>query len=291
MLHQIVFSGNVMHLNEVLALQASNPEFRLLCKTLDDKTVREVASERAHAHPQMMRRIEQCISLQPDIVNEKPPYRRFYLAHHLAYVGELDIFKDLSTVCHFKLDLLAENKTISQIAREHNHIAFAEYIESLHTTSNETTDDNSTETTPSHATGTTHYSQGFYHDPGMSFIPPNLNMTTLFLPTNDAVSYPGNHHSSNDDHGYATHSLYHGQHLTTNAHSNVTQEEVHNDGQDKKSVQPKSDAPPPMTDAEQAEYEKTVISNIQKMSQNNLLNSITCCITKAILHDPGNRLI
>jgi hypothetical protein len=314
MLHQIVFSGNVMHLNEVLALQASNPEFRLLCKTADDKTVREVASERAHAHPQMMRRIErlvavdqllnnakdrkwelvkQCISLQPDIVNEKPPYRRFYLAHHLAYVGELNIFKDLSTVCHFKLDLLAENKTISQVAREHNHIAFAEYIESLHTTSNETTDDNSTETTPPpHATGSTHYSQGFYHNPGMSFIPANVNMTTLFLPTNDEVSYPGNHHSSYDDHAFATHSLYHGPQLTTtNAHSNVHQEEVHNDGQNKKSVQPKSDAPPPMTDAEQADYEQTVISNIHKMSQNNLQNSITCCITKAILRDPGNRLI
>ncbi|UJR31653.1 hypothetical protein I4U23_019134 [Adineta vaga] len=295
MLHQIVFSGNVMHLNEVLALQASSPEFRLLCKTLDGKTVREVAAERAHIHPQMMRRIErlvavdqllnnakerkwelvkQCISMQPDIVNEKPPYRRYYLAHHLACVGELDIFKDLSTLCHFKLDLLADAKTISQVARENNQIGFAEYIESLATNSNETTDNNTTDTLPTHIAGSTPYSPGFYDDPGISFISQN-NVTTLFLSSNDELSYPGNHHSTCSNH--------HTTASTENLHTNASQEETGTD--DTKSVQPKPTASQ-MTDAEQAAYEKTVISNVQKMSQENLLNSITCCITKAILHDP-----
>ncbi|CAF0714205.1 unnamed protein product [Adineta steineri] len=318
MLHQIVFSGNVMHLNEVLALQASNPQFRLLCKTLDNKTVREVAAERAHIHPQMMRRIErlvavdqllnnakdrkwelvkQCISLQPDIVNEKPPYRRFYLAHHLAFVGELDIFKDLSTICHFKLDLVADNKTISQVAREHNRIEFAEYIDNLTKESDETTASNTheasaTHSSGAHSTGTHNYSPAFYDDPCISFIPANINVANLFLPTNDTLSYPGGHHSMNTNHvenidnGYATHSLYHGPHTTlptTMIHGSTFEEDEEVTAT--KPVQPKPSVPE-MTDDEQKDYEKTVISNVQKMSQQNLLNSITCCITKEILRDP-----
>jgi len=326
MLHQIVFSGDVMHLNEVLALQANNPDFRLLCKTLDDKTVREVAADRAHIHPQMLRRIErlvavdqllnnakdrkwelvkQCISLQPDIVNEKPPYRRFYLAHHLAYVGELNMFKELSKHCHFKLDLLAENKTISQIAREHNQIAFAEYVDSLTNQPNETTENDTEDTLPTHPPGGGHhYSPGFYEDPGMSFIPANFNVNDLFPPTtstssyfNNHLPYPSTHGSSHahTDHYFVTHSLYQNQNPTTmtmptaNVEQNIIQEEEEfdNNVNQNKSVKPKSDKPQ-MTDEEQADYEKTVIGNIQKMSQQNLLNSITCCITKAILHDPGN---
>jgi len=139
MLHQIVYCGNITHLNEVLAYQISNEEFRLLCKALDDKTIREVAAERAHIHPQMLRRVERLVAIdqllnnakdgkwelvrqflrqQPDIINEKPPYKKYYLAHYLALTGQLDMFKDLSTICEFKLDLVADNKTINQIARK-----------------------------------------------------------------------------------------------------------------------------------------------------------------------------
>jgi hypothetical protein len=333
MLHQIVFSGDVMHLNEVLALQANNPDFRLLCKTLDDKTVREVAADRAHIHPQMLRRIErlvavdqllnnakdrkwelviQCISLQPDIVNEKPPYRRFYLAHHLAYVGELHMFKELSKKCHFKLDLLAENKTISQIAREKNHLAFAEHIDSLTNQSNENEmDENETdESTSPYPPGPLHYSPGFYDDPGISFIPANLDLTNLFSTTIHAPFYSNSHHHHNahhqhsaydDSHAhtdlhFATHSLFQGQlphMLATTSMPVVTleqtgiQEEEIDDGHQSKSAVPKPHIPQ-MSDEEQAAYEQTVIGNIQKMSHQNLLNSITCCITKSILHDPGN---
>ncbi|CAF1521126.1 unnamed protein product [Adineta ricciae] len=299
MLHQIVFSGNVMHLNEVLALQASNPDFRLLCKAADDKTVREVAADRAHLHPQMIRRIErlvavdqllnnakerkwelvkQFITMQPDIVNEKPPYRHFYLAHHLAYVGELDVFKDLSTVCHFRLDLLADNKTISQVAREHNQLPFAEYIENLEANPPEIPSDSTTSTLPHHETGIAHqHSQSFYDDAVMSFIPANINVTTMFLPTSDELSYPGaHHHTFDNEHHHTSISVE-----ETNANASHTEPQTST----ATSVKPKP-AAPQMTDDEQAAYEKTVKDNIQKMSKENLLNSITCCITKAILHDP-----
>ncbi|CAF2955913.1 unnamed protein product, partial [Rotaria sp. Silwood2] len=181
-LHQIVYSGDVKHLDEALSLQATNSDFRLLCRGRDGKTVCEVAAERASIHPTMLQCIErlvaidelldnaksrkwdlvkQFITLQPDIVNEKSPYRRYYLIHHLAYVGQLDVFKDLSKICHFRLDLLAGNKTIIQLAREHNKIAFAEHIESLRTKSNEITEDKSDQTISSQLTGIKYYSSDF----------------------------------------------------------------------------------------------------------------------------------
>ena len=318
MLHQIVFSGNVMHLNEVLALQASNPEFRLLCKAADNKTVREVATERAHIHPTMIRRIERLVAVdqllnnakdgkwelvrqfirqQPDIVNEKPPYRRFYLAHHLGYMGQLDIFKNLSTICQFKLDLLADNKTVSQVAREHNHIEFAEYVESLNSESNHNDDQTANSTTLPYPTGhppdLPQYSPGFYDDPGITIIPANLDLNTLFLPTSNALSYPGSHHhhphhTSTIDNHFATHSMYQGPNPGMTTMSITPTDTIQEDDNDKhaESVQPKSNVPQ-MTDEQQDAYEKTVIDNVKKMSEKNLLNSITCCITKAILHDPG----
>jgi hypothetical protein len=62
--------------------------------------------------------------IKTDVVNEKPTYLRFCLAPCFAYTRELDSFNEISTICQFNLDLLAENKTISQVAREHNHILF-----------------------------------------------------------------------------------------------------------------------------------------------------------------------
>jgi hypothetical protein len=46
--------------------------------------------------------------------------------------------------------------------------------------------------------------------------------------------------------------------------------------------------PPPMSDEDQADYEKTVMENIKKFSADSLLNAVTCCITKSILRDPGS---
>jgi hypothetical protein len=304
MLHQIVYCGNVPHLNEVLAYQLSNQEFRLLCKSLDDKTVREVASERAHIHPNMLRRIERLVAIdqllnnakdgkwelvrqflrqQPDIINEKPPYRKYYLAHYLASTGQLDMFKDLSNICEFKLDLIADNKTITQVARENNHIEFAEHIENILPHVNPTTENNHhqdndltpTDSTPPYPTTQPFFSQAFHDDPGIMIFSINpTSLASMFLPSDESLSFPNYHHSSNDLH-YATHSLFQGQNPTTT--NSINEEE-------KKS---KSNGPPPMTDEEQAEYEKIVMENIKKFSADNLLNAVTCCITKGILRDPG----
>ncbi|CAF2830405.1 unnamed protein product [Rotaria sp. Silwood2] len=385
-LHQIVFSGHVKHLDEVLALQVNNAGFRLLYKARDGKTVREVATERAHIHPGMLRHIErlvaidqllsnakdrkwelvkQCITIQPDIVNEKPPYRRFYLAHHLAFVGELNVFKDLTKICHFKLDLLVGNKTVAQVAREHNKIAFAEYVESLQT---ETTEDTTDDESLTDSSGKPHYSPGFYDDPCISFIPANLNLNNIFPLSNNSSTFSNNyhhyphpathnHHNAGNDHHFATHSLYQGENPTamptpmpmptpkttnsvqnltndnyfttksmyqgtypTTTHSSQNQTNNHqftthnnhqspypttiqmpmpsptytqpsttygnnNNNDNKKSYKPKSKISEKTND-EQTKYEVTAQKNIKNISEQNLLNSITCCITKAIIHDP-----
>jgi hypothetical protein len=320
MLHQIVYCGNVVHLNEVLAYQLSNQEFRLLCKSLDDKTVREVATERAHVHPQMLRRIERLVAIdqllnnakdgkwelvrqflrqQPDIINEKPPYRKLFLAHYLASTGQLEMFKDLSDICAFKLDLIADDKTINQMARENNHLEFAEHIENLQSTIQETTenhlhddDDDTTEHNSDLPYPTTQpfFSPGFHDDPGIMIFSINpTSIGNMFLPQDEALTFPNHHHhhhTSNDLH-YATHSLFQG-HTPTNMTMFATNSQHHSgDGEHETHQKPKSNAPPPMTDEEQAIYEKTVAENVKKFPADNLLNAITCCITKGILRDPG----
>ncbi|CAF3827082.1 unnamed protein product, partial [Rotaria sp. Silwood1] len=364
MLHQIVFSGHAKHLDEALGFEINNNDFRLLYKARDGKTVRDVATERAHIHPGMLRHIErlvsidqlltnakerkwelvkQTITIQPDIVNEKPPYRRFYLAHHLAFVGELNIFKELSKICKFKLDLLAGNKTVAQIAREHNKIAFAEYVESLQpqTQTNETNDDtNDDEQSSTDMPGVKHYSPGFYDDPCISFIPANLNLNNIFPLSNHSSSYSNNynhyqqhtthsHPSVTNDHHFATHSLYQGENPTAMAtptpkttynsynqtnnnqltkkptHQtpypttssmpmpttmNTQQSSTYGNNDNKKLSKLKSKTSEMMNNDQNA-YEETAQKNIKNITEQNLLNSITCCITKAVLRDPGKRLI
>ncbi|CAF0813717.1 unnamed protein product [Rotaria sordida] len=318
-LHQVVFFGNVSHLNEVLAYQMPNEDFRLLCKTLDDKTVREVAAERAHVHPQMLRHIERLVAIdqvlhnsrdnkwelvrqflrqQPDIVNEKPPYRKFYLIHYLASIGNLDIFKDLSTICQFKLNLIADNKTVNEIARENNHIEFAEYIENLQANINETIEnDNQNAATGNdssilHTTTAPSYSQGFYDDPGIMIFSINQNtLGSMYLSQDGLLQFPSHYHH----HSYPSNASHYTPPyplqdqlptamsvITTDSQQNSIDEETEYENK-KKSEQNVQSI---MTDEEQFEYEKTVMENIKKFSSENLLNAITCCITKTILRDP-----
>ncbi|CAF4911381.1 unnamed protein product, partial [Rotaria magnacalcarata] len=322
-LHQIVYFGNIAHLNEALGYQILNDDFRLLCKTSDDKTVREVATERAHINPQMLRRIERLVAIdqllnnardgkwelvkqflrqQPDIINEKPPYRKFYLAHFLAATGQLDIFKDLMTICLFKLDLIAEDKTINQIARDNNHIEFAEFIEHLPSQ----TSDTDNEDTPGGATGydsdspnstpAPTFSQGFYDDPGiMIFSVPSHPLPNMPSTQNGSLPYPSHYQHfphSLSDFGHSGHSLFPTQMPTTitmmsiDGHQNLAYEE-HSHENHKKS---ESSTASTMSEEEQQSYEKTVMENIKKFSSQNLLSAVTCCITKCILKDPGNRL-
>lgn len=332
MLHQIVYCGNVTHLNEVLAYQISNQEFRLLCKALDDKTVREVAMERAHIYPQMLHRIERLVAIdqllanakdgkwelvrqflrqQPDIINEKPPYKKYYLAHYLAFTGQLNMFVDLSHMCQFKLDLKADNKTIDQIARENNHIQFAEYIENLLANLNQSNQSNDQHEDdevheppplptanaeehehvgPPYPTTQPFFSQAFYNDPGIMIISiDSSSLGTMFPADEEPLTFLTNspHHTSNGSH-FATHSLLQGQYSTSSSYSN----DIHPTTTAHHTV-PESPRksrvaePPTMSDEEQAAYEKKVVENVKIFSADSLLNAVTCCITKAILRDPG----
>jgi len=316
MLHQIVYCGNVVHLNEILALQISSPDFRLLCKALDDKTVLEVATERAHIHTQMLQRIERLVAMdqllsnakdskwelvknflrqKPDMVNEKPPYRKYYLAHFLALTGQLDMFKELSEICPFKLDLIAEEKTINQIARDNNHNEFAEHIEHLQKTQPPPPSPpppaaaaaaaSSTEGANNHSapypttTSEPFFSQGFYDDPGIMIFSLNPNsIGNVFFPQDESLVFPSHHHhhhTSGDAH-FATHSMFHGANsMTMHTTSSSTEQ--------------KQEPPtiPPLTEEEQAAYEETIRENLKKFPADSLLNSITCSITKSILRDPG----
>jgi hypothetical protein len=150
-LHQIIFSGDVEHLDQLLALQKSNQEFRLLTNTRDKETVLDIANLRQDA-PKMIKRIEQLIKLDemlnyakicqweecykiakenPTFVNEKPPYRRYYLIHHMATANAIKEFERFTQIkgCKFDLTLRADRKKINVIAREENCPQFAEYIE------------------------------------------------------------------------------------------------------------------------------------------------------------------
>jgi len=119
----------------------------------------------------------------------------------------------------------------------------------------------------------------------------SINPTTIgnmFLPQDESLAFPSHHHHSFNDLHYATHSLFQGHNpttmttLTINSHQASINEENENENKKKS----KSSGPPPMTDEEQAEYEKIVMENIKKFSAENLLSAITCCITKTILRDP-----
>jgi hypothetical protein len=150
-LHQIILSGDVNHLNQLLVLQKSNKNFRLLTNTKDGKTVLQVASLRNDA-PDMTKRVQQLVKLDemlsyaydcvwdrcyeiakenPSFVNEKPPYRRFYLIHHMACANAIEQFERFKQIkdCKFDLNLQADQKKINVIAREQNRPEFAAYME------------------------------------------------------------------------------------------------------------------------------------------------------------------
>jgi hypothetical protein len=150
-LHQIILSGDVNHLNQLLALQKSNQGFRLLTNTLDHKTILDIAKSRADA-PQMKARIEQLIKLDemlnyarncewdqcynivredPSLFNEKPPYRRYYLIHHMACSNAINEFKRFKQIkgCIINFTLRADGKKINVVAREAEHPEFAKFME------------------------------------------------------------------------------------------------------------------------------------------------------------------
>lgn len=67
-----------------------------------------------------------------DLINEKPPYRRYYLVHHLAYANDRDGFDKLHKKYNFNLTVLtSDRETASEIAFQQGHTDFGNYLESL----------------------------------------------------------------------------------------------------------------------------------------------------------------
>ncbi|CAF0921336.1 unnamed protein product [Rotaria sordida] len=153
-LHHIVYSGNIQHFEQVLALQKSNKDFRLLSKTIENETILDIAKLRDDLSD-MLKRIERLVKLDEllnyareyqwnkcyEIVkensilgNEKPPYRLFYLIHHLAYADETEQFKKFQQIENFQFDLTLriDRKKINDIAREGKGKNFAQYIETTY---------------------------------------------------------------------------------------------------------------------------------------------------------------
>ena len=158
-LHQVVLSGDLLTLDQVLSAQKNNPSFRLLTQTRDNppKTVVDIAKMRKD-DTTILQRIErletlykmlqlgkdtkwdECYKLlekDPALANEKPPYRRYYLIHHIACVGAIDQFKRFQEIPNLRFELLlrADNKTIVEIAKENGQNYFADYISQLCSTS------------------------------------------------------------------------------------------------------------------------------------------------------------
>jgi hypothetical protein len=151
MIHHIVYSGNIDHLDQLLALQKMNPKFNLLVQSRNHETILDVAKvldderkmfthiERLAKLDEMLNYAKDCqwdkcyeiVQDNPNYGNEKPPYRRFYLIHHIACANEIEQFERFQKIkgFDFTMNLRAERKKINVIAREGNGVEFAKYIE------------------------------------------------------------------------------------------------------------------------------------------------------------------
>lgn len=150
-LHQVVFSGNTQFLGQVLALQKKNPNFNPLTKTRDGKTILDVAKMRTDA-PEVEAYVEKLMTLDsllthaklchwkecmdivrahPSYLNEKTPYRRYYVIHHVACAGMQDVYEEFERIpnCQFACFLRTGDKqTVLDVAIEAKHPEFAEFI-------------------------------------------------------------------------------------------------------------------------------------------------------------------
>lgn len=155
-LHYIVLHGAYDLFNKVIAIP--NIRIILLTKTLSkpSKDILQIAEEKKNVskiHKKLyehirhlndmdrlvelgkMNDINECkkmLSYDADLINHKPPYRRYYLIHHLAYSNNKDAFDELNKAYKFDLTLLtSDQKTASEVAFEQNHTRFAHYLEEL----------------------------------------------------------------------------------------------------------------------------------------------------------------
>jgi hypothetical protein len=155
-LHYLVIHGAFDLFNKVIAIP--NIRFILLSRTLTkpSKDILQIAEEnknKSSDHKKLYKRIQSLVQmdkfvehakineineckkmleLDRDLVNQKPPYRKYYLIHHLAYANNKDAFDQLQSMCQFDMTLLTnDQKTASEVAIEQNHTRFAHYLESL----------------------------------------------------------------------------------------------------------------------------------------------------------------
>lgn len=152
-LHQIVFHGKVEQLNRLLALQIDNAEFDLRTKTSENETVLEIAQKNQDTNETMYKHIRQLLEMDellknaaksnwrtcrqvlsrtPDIVNEKPPYSKFYFVHYLVRAGDRQVFDQFYR--DYTLDLTLHThagKSVVDVAREAGHNDFADYLQQL----------------------------------------------------------------------------------------------------------------------------------------------------------------
>jgi hypothetical protein len=155
-LHYLVINGALDLFTKVIAIP--NIRFILLTKTLTkpSQDILEIAKEnkgKSKDYKELYKQINQLVEmdkfveyakgnetekckemLQQDrnLANKKPPYRKYYLIHHLAYANNKDAFDQLRQLCQFDYTLLtSDQKTAAEVAIEQHHTRFAHYLESL----------------------------------------------------------------------------------------------------------------------------------------------------------------
>jgi hypothetical protein len=150
-IHHVVFSGEIKHLDQLLVSQKSNKDFRLLVESRKHETILDIA-KLLNDEGKMYKHIERLVTLDemldyaknsqwdqcyeivqanPNYGNEKPPYRRYYLIHHIACANDIKQFERFKKIPKFtfSMNLRADKKKINVIARENNGLEFAKYIE------------------------------------------------------------------------------------------------------------------------------------------------------------------
>jgi hypothetical protein len=155
-LHYLVLHGALDLFNKVIAIP--NLRIILLTKTLTkpSKDILQISYEnktKSVNHKKLYEQIDRLVLLDKfaeyaknnqideckkmleqdsDLVNQKPPYRKYYLIHHLAYANNKNAFDQLRQICNFDMKLLTnDQKTASEVAIEQKYDRFAQYLETL----------------------------------------------------------------------------------------------------------------------------------------------------------------
>ncbi|CAF3342810.1 unnamed protein product [Rotaria socialis] len=155
-LHYLVINGDLDLFNRIIAIP--NIHFMLLTQTATKprKDALQLATDnqtKSSDHKKLYETIDRLVTLDkfvghgkhkqiqdcrnmllqdPDLINLKPPYRKFYLIHHLAYENSRDAFDQLRKLGEMEMTLLTnDQQTASEVALEQKHKEFAAYLESL----------------------------------------------------------------------------------------------------------------------------------------------------------------